>query len=168
MTDGSVNNICIGGTFSPLHRGHRRLLKDAFFNGKHVMVGLTSDEMAAKDRTRQVDSYQKRFHVLVHYLARLSSEYGKTYEIRMIDDPIGFADDPSVDSIVVSAETERTVEEIDRRRRERSLPPIRVFKVDMVLDIWGRRISSTRISDGEIDRDGGIVSGKDDGGVDGS
>ena len=95
-------------------------------------------------------------------------EYGKTYEIRMIEDRIGFADDPSIDSIVVSAETEGAVDEIDRMRKEKSLPPLKVFRVDMVLDEEGVKISSTRIAKGEIDSDGTARSEETGRGVEGS
>ncbi|MGA1822849.1 MAG: phosphopantetheine adenylyltransferase [Thermoplasmatota archaeon] len=158
MTGGSGTNICIGGTFSPLHRGHKVLLREAFARGDHVMVGLTGDEMASRNRTRKVEGYARRHDVIHRFLEELSKEFGKSYEIRMIDDGIGFADDASIDSIVVSSETESAVEEINSRRREKNLPPLKVFKLDMVLDQGGLKISSTRIVEGEINPDGTVRS----------
>ncbi len=56
--------IAIGGTFSPLHAGHTYLLKKAFYFGKKVVIGLTSDSMI----TKEVKSYEERKKELIEEL----------------------------------------------------------------------------------------------------
>lgn len=160
MEEGSTSNICIGGTFSPLHEGHRILLREAFKRGGKVWVGLTSDKMARRSRERTVLSYEERVRDLKETLELLSSEFGIDYSVREINDRYGFAVMEGVDSIVVSRETEQTVDDIDRERSRRGLKPLKRFVIDMVLDDSGKRISSTRISRGEIDIQGRTASEK--------
>ena len=45
-----LRNIIFGGTFDPIHDGHRSLFKHAFELG-NVTIGLTSDELASSTRS---------------------------------------------------------------------------------------------------------------------
>ncbi|MGA1792974.1 MAG: pantetheine-phosphate adenylyltransferase [Thermoplasmatota archaeon] len=153
-----MENICLGGTFSPIHSGHLKLLEEAFRRGKRVSVGLTSDEMATRDRKRQVESFETRRRNLKSVMDRLSELYSVPYSISEINDRFGFAIMAEIDSIVVSEETESTVEEIDQERAREGLPPLQRFVIGMETDRNGRKLSSTRVSAGEIDREGNILN----------
>ncbi|MGA1820011.1 MAG: pantetheine-phosphate adenylyltransferase [Thermoplasmatota archaeon] len=152
-----MENICLGGTFSPIHSGHMRLLEEAFQRGKRVSVGLTSDEMATRDRKRKVDPFEDRRRDLMSIMDRLSERFSVPYSISEINDRFGFATMAEIDSIVVSQETESTVDEIDEERAREGLPPLKRFVVEMVTDRNGRKLSSTRVDSGEIDGDGNIL-----------
>lgn len=164
MDEGPVSNICIGGTFSPLHKGHIILLREAFKRGKKVSIGLTSDKMARRSREREVLPYNIRLKDLKKVLEELSMEYGIEFSIREINDRLGFAVNEGMDSIVVSKETEQTVDDIDIERNRRGLKPLRRFVIDMVLDEKGNKISSTRVATGEIDIRGRSISDVKDAG----
>ncbi len=165
MDEGAVSNICIGGTFSPLHKGHTILLREAFKRGKRVSIGLTSDKMARRSREREVLPYYVRLKDLKKVLEELSMEYGVEFSIREIHDRLGFAVNEGMDSIVVSKETEQTVDDIDIERSRRCLKPLRRFVIDMVLDEKGDKISSTRVATGEIDIRGRSISDVKDAGT---
>jgi pantetheine-phosphate adenylyltransferase len=92
-------NVCLGGTFSPLHKGHMKLLREAFLRGDLIMVGLTSDRMAKRERERHIESYTARKTALERVLVKLSREYGKEFTVRKIEDPVGFADGRDVASL---------------------------------------------------------------------
>ncbi len=123
-------------------------------------MGLTTDEMSVRTRKRKVDPFDVRRSRLENVLDPLSRKYGVPYSISGISDRFGFATRKEIDSIVVSEETEHTVDEIDEERRRSGLPPLERFVVPMVDAVDGERISSTRIVHGEIDPGGGMVKAR--------
>ncbi|MBN1389713.1 MAG: pantetheine-phosphate adenylyltransferase [Candidatus Thermoplasmatota archaeon] len=152
-----MENICLGGTFSPLHAGHMALLVEAFRRGRRVSIGLTSDEMASRGRERRVKPFEERKKTLVEALERLSSKYSVPYTVEEITDRVGFAVMSEIDSIVVSTETERNVDIIDEERRRVGLPPLKRVVVNIVTDRKGTRLSSTRVASGQIDPEGNVL-----------
>jgi pantetheine-phosphate adenylyltransferase len=151
-------NVALGGTFDPIHDGHRALFERAFELGD-VTVGLTSDEFAPK--TRHVDRYVRPFEErkrdLVAELSVFADEYDREFEVRSLDAPTGIATEPQFDALVVSPETESGAEEINRIREERGLNRLRVEIVQPLVAEDGERISSTRIVKGEIDEHGNLT-----------
>ena len=154
--------VVLGGTFDPVHDGHRALLDRAFELGD-VTVGLTSDGLAPKTRNvdRFVRSYPDRYDELEAELERYAEEYGRSYEIRELNEPTGVATEPGFDTLIVSPETERGGEMVNEVRRERGLEPLEVEVVDHVYAEDGEIISSTRIVNGEIDEHGNLTPGRD-------
>ena len=57
--------VATGGTFDIIHRGHLTLLSNSFKISDKVIIGLTSDELAAKKGKTLVNSYKKRFENLI-------------------------------------------------------------------------------------------------------
>ncbi len=142
--------VALGGTFDPLHEGHKRLIRKAFNISKNVVFGVTSDEMARK-RLRTVLPYSVRVRNLKDYVRR---NYGVYPEVVKIDDPYGKTLEEDFDYIVVSPETYETARKINEKRLELGKRPIAVVVVDFVLAYDGKPISATRIKSGEIDRFG--------------
>jgi pantetheine-phosphate adenylyltransferase len=54
--------IAIGGTFDPLHDGHKKLLEKVFelSAGGEIVIGVTSDTMARASRSREILPYEVR------------------------------------------------------------------------------------------------------------
>ena len=151
-------NVALGGTFDPIHDGHRAIFERAFELGEPT-IGLTSDELATKmrDEDRPVRPYEERLRDLDAELASFAAEFDSPYEIREIEDPTGFAPEPQFEALVVSPETETGGQRINEIRVDRGLDPLDIHVVDHVLAEDGEIISSTRIVDGEIDEHGNLT-----------
>ncbi len=144
--------MAVGGTFEPLHDGHRAILKKAYELGE-VYIGLTSDAMA-DHRYHEVSSYGWRREALEQYIHR---EFDIIPNIQKLCDPHGPTIEEHFDYIVISPDTYPVAMEINRIRDKKGLQPIEIVKIDFVLAQDGKPISSTRIKKGEIDEHGVLV-----------
>ncbi len=151
----AIKRVAVGGTFEPLHDGHKKLLQEAacFARGGELVVGITSDKMA-RQRQREVLDCKLRCQEVKKYLESL----GVKPVITIINDPYGPTLDTDFDYLVVSPETYPTALKINTIRREKGLKPIKIVKIEYVLAEDGKPISSTRIKKGEIDIHGKLIS----------
>ena len=150
--------VVLGGTFDPVHDGHRALFERAFELGD-VTVGLTSDDLAPK--TRGIDRYVRPFDErkadLETELEAFADEHGRSFEIRELTEPTGIATEPGFDVLVVSPETKAGGEMVNEERKENGLEPLEIEVVDNRYAEDGKVISSTRIVAGEIDEHGNLT-----------
>ena len=170
---GTTDRIAIlGGTFTPVHNGHRALLHKAFQTASHVgdgdghvIVGLTSTALARDTRSDpshadQLGSYRERLAALDAELDRMDDAYSADYEIVQLDDaygPAGRRED--IDAVVVSpeAKAQRRAYTLNQHRIETGLGPLEIHTPPFVIAEDGARISSTRIRNGEIDSHGRLL-----------
>lgn len=150
--------VALGGTFDPIHDGHRALFERAFDLGV-VTIGLTSDNLASKTRSEQrpIRPYEQRRAALDAEL----SKYEREYHIRKLQQPTGIATDSEFDTLVVSPETKTGGKRINEIRREQGLEPLRLDVVDFVHAEDGNIITSTRILRGKIDEHGNVTPDRD-------
>jgi len=155
-------NVALGGTFDPVHDGHRKLFERAFELGD-VTVGLTSDELAPETRhvERYVRPYDRRKRDLEAELAARAETHGREFAVRELSEPTGIAVEPEFDALIVSPETRDGGERINEIRRQRGHDPLDIVVVDHVEAADGERISSTRIVAGEIDEHGNRTPDRD-------
>ena len=151
-------DVALGGTFDPVHDGHRALFERAFELGD-LTVGLTSDDLAPK--TRSVDRYVRPFDErkadLESELESLAEEYGRSFEIRELTKPTGIATEPGFDVLIVSPETRDGGELVNEEREKKGLEPLEIEVVGHRYAEDGEVISSTRIVAGEIDDKGNLT-----------
>ncbi|MFA7562595.1 MAG: phosphopantetheine adenylyltransferase [Methanoculleus sp.] len=149
--------VMVGGTFDPLHAGHRKLLSRSFElagpDGE-VTIGLTTDEFAGA-KVHPVRTYEKRLENITSFIRERG--YTATWKVEPLADRYGSALGTDFDILVVSEETFPVAVEINELRRERGRRKVDLHEISCVLAEDGRRISSTRICRGEIDRHGRLI-----------
>jgi pantetheine-phosphate adenylyltransferase len=168
--------VVLGGTFTPVHGGHRALFHRAFQTASHdgdgdghLLVGLTSTALAARTRSDpshadRLGSFADRRAALASALDRIEGAYTAGYEVLELDDPYGpAATRADVDALVVSPEAKAQcrANELNRERAASGLPPLEIYTPPFVVAEDGVRISSTRIRNGEIDEHGRLLDGDD-------
>jgi pantetheine-phosphate adenylyltransferase len=149
--------VMVGGTFDPLHDGHKRLLTRSFeLAGPdgHVVIGLTSDSFASR-KIHPIRPFASRKLDLERYILQQIHSTGWTIE--PLDDRYGSAIDADFDALIVSEETLPVAVEINKLRRKKGKKKVDIHQISCVLAEDGRWISSTRIYRGEIDVHGHLL-----------
>lgn len=147
--------VCIGGTFDPLHKGHRALIDKAFELGTKVYIGLTSDKMAQSYRTLCVSPYEERKKRLEEYIEKRGFRAWR--KIVVLENRFGPAVEEDFEAIVVSPETKPIADKLNKIRIVKGLNPLKIIIVPYVLAKDCFPISSTRIKNGEIDAEGRML-----------
>src|SRR3990170_4096441 len=104
--------VAMGGTFDILHAGHEALLRRSFELGDNeVIIGITSDAMAKRTRTK-VNPLPVRRRNLVALLRRRG---WRRHRLSVPEETAGpAADEKDIAAIVVSAERAEAPHEITR------------------------------------------------------
>ena len=145
-------NVAVGGTFDQFHKGHEKLLNEAFKIGDNILIGVTSDEFGGEKGN--IDPCKKRMSGLEKFLQK----FEQRYIVKKLEEPYGpTIHDSTIDAIVVSRETKPTADRINEIRKEKGMKPLEIFIIDWVMADDGKPISSTRIRNGEINRDGKVL-----------
>lgn len=162
----------LGGTFTPVHNGHRALLHTAFQTASHdgageghVVVGLTDSDVAKEtrsdpDHATALGPFDDRRATLDDELSHLAETYTASYEIVRLEDTHGPASTrPNIDALVVSpeAKAQRRAYELNEQRASDGLPRLEIHTAPFVVAEDGTRISSTRIRNGKIDEHGRLL-----------
>jgi len=147
----------VGGTFDPLHDGHKRLLTRSFeLAGPDgdVVIGLTSDSFASR-KIHPIRPFASRKSDLERFI--LINFHSTRWAIEPLADRYGSAIDTDFDALIVSEETLPVAVEINKLRREKGKKKVDIHQISCVLAEDGHWISSTRIYRGEIDAHGHLL-----------
>ena len=147
----------VGGTFDPLHDGHKALLSRSFeLAGRdgRVVIGLTTDTFASR-KTHPIRPFDERRQDLEGFIK--GKKFAASWIVEPLNDRFGSATDADFDAIIVSEETLPVAVEINTLRKEHGKKKVDIHQISCVLAEDGRWISSTRIYRGEIDVHGRIL-----------
>ena len=148
--------IAMGGTFDIIHHGHITLLSTAFDISEKVIIGLTSDVFVQKKGKNPIHKYDERLKNLTSIIfKKFPNSY---FEISQLNNDFGPAVfEKEVQALVVSDETKNQGNILNKLRTERNISPVEIIVVPMTLAKDGKRISTTRIKNSEIDADGNLL-----------
>ncbi len=147
--------VALGGTFDIIHDGHMKLLNKAFSISNKAIIGLTSDELAAKKGKNLLKNYHQRFESLKSLIEE--NFPNSSYDISKLENDFGPAViEGSVQALIVSEETRNQGQLLNELRSKRNLPPVEIVVVPMVLAKDGGVISTTRIRNSEINGSGNL------------
>ncbi len=140
MKKTKYNYVVAAGTFDRFHSGHRYFLKMASFYGKHVMIGITSNEMA-----RAKDNNIEDFNVRKNNVSRFMKSINAKFLIFEINDVYGFClTNDNIDAIVATEDTYENVIKINEKRKQLGMKELNIFFIPY-LKKNGRKISSSDI-----------------------
>ena len=151
--------VATGGTFDEIHIGHIALLAKAFEVGYKVIIGVSSDEFAAKSGKRLNHNFDERVENLKKMIKK---EFGNAnYEIAKLEGDFGLVvTSGDVGALVASSETGSKGKILNEIRAKKGLKPAKVIFVELIRAEDGSPISSTRIRAGEIDSKGRLLKHK--------
>lgn len=149
--------VIVGGTWDRFHAGHRYLLLAALENGKHVDVGVTTNEYVEENGAKDVESFEERRDSVTTFL----KQEGRFDDVELmpIDDFRGNAVDVDRAVLMVTQETLGNAKKINEERLEQRKTPLNIAALEQITATDGQPISATRIRNGEIDQNG-VVSHK--------
>ncbi len=162
-----LKTAVLGGTFDHFHKGHKKLIEYGLSISEKLIIGLTSDEFVDKFKIKnfklknsRFENYQLRKKNIEEYLNQNAK---REYEIIKINDVFGTTLDKNfpAETIIVSQETIKGAQIINKERLEKNLPPFEIVIQNPVLAEDKKPISSFRIRKGEIDREGKLVINPD-------
>ena len=140
----------IGGTFDRFHSGHLSLIEAGLSNCENLQVWITNDELA-RSKDRRIQGWPERESDLID----ATLEHSSRISTHQLDDKFG----PSLNSteasaIICTTETMQGCLEINSLRGKDGFLPLNIISVERVFSWDGSPISSSRIRDGKIDREG--------------
>lgn len=147
----------MGGTFDILHLGHKALLQRALEVGDIVLIGLTTDTRASKNRNKTpINPYNIRLANLQNLLKSMKS-LDKFQIVPLENDWGPSVIDEDFEAIIVSDETKSTAQKINKIRSADGKTELEIVVVPMIRAQDGNRISSSRIRNKEINSEGKLT-----------
>lgn len=133
------------------------MLLKAFEIGEKILIGLCSDEFVKKmEKPHITADYNERLKDLKVFLKK--HKIDDSASIITLNDAYGSTiNDKTIEALVVSEETMKIALKINNKRIKFGFPPLEIIEVNMVQAENYKPISTTRIRQGEIDREGHIL-----------
>ncbi|KAF4787475.1 Coenzyme A synthase [Turdus rufiventris] len=129
------SDVAVGGTFDRLHGAHRLLLSACcLLARRRLLAGVADgDLLRHKVLPELIEPYELRAAKLREFLEDVKPSL--CYDIVPLADPFGPAiTDPDLQCLVVSEETRRGGEAVNRKRLENGLPELALHEIQLMKD----------------------------------
>ena len=143
----------VGGTFDFFHIGHQKLINSCLKNCDFLEIWVLSDEIT-QEKDPRISSWKERCDLIKQNLSLEQSSRVTFHEL--LDDYGVAISHKNATKIFCTSETFSTCQIINQKRLERGLKPLSIISVSHELSKDGRIISSSRIRNGDINRDGEV------------
>ena len=148
----------LGGTFDHFHKGHQSLLTHAYSCADKVIIGITQDFLIThKPYPESIEPYEKRLKAVTSFIQHIDKLSVTTF-IPLADIFGPTLQNPDIDCLVVSPLTKSGAVFINQTRKQRNLKPLPVKICHLEKDENKEHISSTRIRQGLINREGNVYA----------
>ena len=151
------NLVVCGGTFDLFHAGHKSFIKDALNASEKLLLGITDDGYIQNFKNNLgVEDFQTRKFAVERFL----SSIGASDRVQIVG--INNAYEPyletstNYEAIVVTQQTKQVALDINAKRSQNGAPQLEVVVSLMKEASDGGIISSSRIRNGEINREGKV------------
>lgn len=144
------NVSALGGTFDHIHDGHKILLTiAAFVTSDRLIVGLTEGELLVNKKYKEyLESFNTRLEHVSQFLDLLKPKVKlEIVPMKDVCGPTGTV--PEIQSLIVSRETIKGGEFVNKTREEKGMPKLDILIVNVLGgeedDGWKEKLSSTDI-----------------------
>jgi cytidyltransferase-like protein len=149
------NLVACGGTFDLFHAGHKAFINDVLSRSEKVVLGITGDAYVRNFKDGQgIEAFAVRKTAVEEFLDSVGAKDKVAItEINNAYEPY-LSTSSHYQAIIVTEQTEKTAKEINLKRQQNNISQLAVVVSPMKKADDGGLISSTRIRNGEINRDG--------------
>ncbi|XP_069608026.1 bifunctional coenzyme A synthase [Ranitomeya imitator] len=131
----SHSDVVVGGTFDRLHNAHKILLSVCcLLSERRLLIGVADRELLDNKVLKElIEPYETRVDKMSEFLVDVKPSLG--YDIVRISDPFGPSiTDPELKCIVVSEETQRGGQSVNKRRLENGLDELTIHEIQLITD----------------------------------
>ncbi|XP_076008100.1 bifunctional coenzyme A synthase [Genypterus blacodes] len=147
----TFSDVVVGGTFDRLHGAHKTLLNICcLLASRRVLIGVCDQEMLKKKVLKElIEPYSLRVQRLHEFLRDVKPSL--QVEVVPLDDPFGSSVcDPLLECIVVSEETRRGGEAVNKRRLQNGLQPLVLHEIQLLKDVHRTEAEEEKISSSSL------------------
>ncbi|XP_017293678.1 bifunctional coenzyme A synthase [Kryptolebias marmoratus] len=147
----TYSDIVVGGTFDRLHGAHRTLLSvSCLLANRRFVIGVCDQAMLKKKVLKElIEPYSVRVQKLQEFLQ--DTKPSLQVEIVPLEDPFGVSVvDPQLKCILVSEETRKGGEAVNKKRLENGLPPLVLHEIQLLKDAHRNEIEEEKISSSSL------------------
>ncbi|XP_063964671.1 bifunctional coenzyme A synthase-like [Lytechinus pictus] len=133
----TYRHVCLGGTFDRLHAGHKILLAESALRAtEKITVGVTDGPMLEKKTLMElILPLKQRLEDVTGFIKDVKPCLLHSEAVVPITDPFGPSIVvPDIECIVVSEETRKGGDSVNKRRVEKNMSELAVHSIDIVPD----------------------------------
>nr|XP_015217359.1 PREDICTED: bifunctional coenzyme A synthase [Lepisosteus oculatus] len=147
----TYSDVVVGGTFDRLHGAHKTLLNfSCLLADKRFLIGVSDRELLKNKVLKElIEPYAQRVQKLREFLQDVKPSL--QVEIVPLADPYGPSiTDPRLQCIVVSEETRKGGEAVNRKRLENGLPKLVLHEIQLIKDAHHSDTEEEKISSSSL------------------